>query len=232
MRVMRRAQAHEEPTVHLMHCRAGCLAEHLEDLLDVGPELLSQLPWTWKAPLLAVARRTVQFYPLHMKPSVQSLCLPVCYSHSRSGLGSWPSHSVFWCALTAQGALTDEALSMLVDEDFVSLDLAHASALTHRGISAAVGGLPLLRTLDLSHTAFLPSALPELAETCPLLEILRLGGLAPKSTRAAVATLLCCLPRLQQADVAESWEDLAETSAAQVLCLHQCNRPPAAGVHV
>ena len=43
-----------------MTCQAGCLAEYLEDLLDAGQELLSQLPWTWKAPLLAVARRTVR----------------------------------------------------------------------------------------------------------------------------------------------------------------------------
>lgn len=43
----------------LVHWQTGCLAEHLEELLEAGEELLSQLPWTWKAPLLAVARRTV-----------------------------------------------------------------------------------------------------------------------------------------------------------------------------
>lgn len=121
-------------------------------------------------------------------------------------------------AVAVQGALTDESLSLLADEDFVSLDLAHARALTHHGISAAVSGLPLLRALDLSHTAFLPSALPVLADSCPLLEVLRLGGLAPKAARSAAAALLQCLPRLEQADVAESWEDLAEPSAAQVQC--------------
>lgn len=121
-------------------------------------------------------------------------------------------------AVAVQGALTDESLLLLADEDFVSLDLAHARELTHHGISTAVSGLPLLRALDLSHTAFLPSALPVLADSCPLLEVLRLGGLAPKAARSAAAALLQCLPRLEQADVAESWEDLAEPSAAQVQC--------------
>ncbi len=116
--------------------------------------------------------------------------------------------------------MTDEALALLADEDLVSLDLARARALTQSGIAAAVSGLPLLRALDLSYTGFQPAALPALAEACPLLEVLRLGGLGPKPARAAAAALLRCLPRLQQADVADSWEDLAETSAVQVLPSH------------
>ncbi|BDA48539.1 hypothetical protein COCOBI_12-2190 [Coccomyxa sp. Obi] len=149
----------------------GCLATYLEDLLDAGQELLSQLPWTWKAPLLAVARRT--------------------------------------------GMLTDHALLLLLDEDFVSLDLAHARRVTRNSVAEALRQLPLLRALDLSHAAFQPASLASLAQTCPLLEVLRLGGLPPKSVRAAADALLRCLPRLQQTAVADSWEDLAEPSAPQ-----------------
>ena len=118
-------------------------------------------------------------------------------------------------AIPAQGMLTDHALLLLLDEDFVSLDLAHARGVTRDGVAAALRGLPLLRALDLSHAAFQPASLASLARTCPLLEVLRLGGLAPKPARAAAGALLRCLPRLQQTDVADSWEDLAEPSAAQ-----------------
>ncbi len=114
-----------------------------------------------------------------------------------------------------QGMLTDQALLLLLDEDFVSLDLAHARSVTRDGVAVVLRELPLLRTLDLSHAAFHPASLASLAQTSPLLEVLRLGGLPLKPAHAAAGALLRCLPRLQQTDVADSWEDLAEASTAQ-----------------
>ncbi|CAL5223911.1 g6509 [Coccomyxa viridis] len=35
----------------------GCLARYISDVLEIEQEFLASLPWAWKAPLLAVARR-------------------------------------------------------------------------------------------------------------------------------------------------------------------------------
>lgn len=40
-------------------CPAGCLATYISDVLELEQEFLASLPWVWKAPLLAVARRKV-----------------------------------------------------------------------------------------------------------------------------------------------------------------------------
>lgn len=112
--------------------------------------------------------------------------------------------------------LTDKSLALLVDEDFTSLDVSYARRLSHSGISTALQGLPLLRALDVSHTAFQPALLTELGHFCPQLEVLRLAGLPPKPARAAAAALLRSLPQLQQTDVADSWEEFADATASQV----------------
>ena len=38
---------------------AGCLAVYITDVLELEHDFLASLPWAWKAPLLAVARRKV-----------------------------------------------------------------------------------------------------------------------------------------------------------------------------
>ena len=66
---------------------AGCLAEYLDELLQGGEELLLQLPHSWKAPLLSVARRTVCSSPILLNTYFTSA------SHTPPKHNVWHTHS-------------------------------------------------------------------------------------------------------------------------------------------
>lgn len=53
---------------------AGCLAVYIKDVLELAHDFLASLPWAWKAPLLAVARRKVNLIFLLSKASDYCVC--------------------------------------------------------------------------------------------------------------------------------------------------------------
>ena len=73
-----------------------------------------------------------------------------------------------------QGILTDQALQLLVDSTWTSLDVSF-STISDDGLQSAMQSLPNLLALDLTGCRFHPRTLQLLSEHCPQLQVLRLG---------------------------------------------------------
>ena len=83
-----------------------------------------------------------------------------------------------------QGVLSDTALSLLADEEFVSLDVSHASQLSHEAFCTAMQRMPALQYLDMSHCSFQPLLLANLRSLCPELQVQAATKLRASRTRA------------------------------------------------
>lgn len=73
-----------------------------------------------------------------------------------------------------QGILTDQALQLLVDSTWTSLDVSF-STISDDGLRIAMQSLPNLLALDLTGCRVHPKTLQLLSEHCPQLQVLRLG---------------------------------------------------------
>ena len=81
-----------------------------------------------------------------------------------------------WPEELMQGLLDGAALALLVDGEWLRLDLAGCSKLGDAALQPALPQLPSLQALDLSGCSATASTLRSLPAACPNLAVLRLGA--------------------------------------------------------
>ncbi|PSC77025.1 F-box LRR-repeat 20 [Micractinium conductrix] len=114
--------------------------------------------------------------------------------------------------------LSDAALAALADAGQAVLDLHGTGAhVSDAGVRAALRAMPQLRRVDLSSCPVGADTLRALGESCPRVEVLRLGS--PATDAGTGRGLLDILPELQQrlaAPAADSWDALLEADEEAV----------------
>lgn len=157
---------------------AGCLGQDIEELLDVGQEVLPLLPPDAKASLMAIARRQVGMWLLRFLLATSSILIVQYY---------------------LQRLLDDSALALLIDSSWTCLDL-YGSNVTDSGVQQALANTPQLLLLDLSGCKVSQQTIRKLGSWCPQLQVLRIGWsiafvLAFIQLGLLLCTLQCCLFR-------------------------------------